>query len=224
MALKMKELMLRSGESKSTILYYVKEGLLPEPSKPKPNVHLYDESAVEITKLIKYLQHNFSYSISEIKAIFAQNRFESTESFKMLVSALELISGSKEMQRYSREDFLEITGVDEKTLKGWIEAGIVFERPYGFGEKEVEIVQILMQAASLGLDFALIETYVESAKMLAKKEFESGAEMMRQDPDAHTQHYALFFDLILTLKPYLFNMHTVAEYRKQYANDEKGQS
>ena len=52
MALKMKELMLATGESKSTILYYVKEGLLPQPQKPKPNVHLYDESAVEILRLI----------------------------------------------------------------------------------------------------------------------------------------------------------------------------
>ena len=63
MALKMKELMALSDESKSTILYYIKEGLLPEPSKPKPNVHLYDESCVQILKFIKYLQHNFSYSI-----------------------------------------------------------------------------------------------------------------------------------------------------------------
>jgi len=50
MALKMKELIAQSGESKSTILYYVKEGLLPQPSKPKPNVHLYDESSVEILR------------------------------------------------------------------------------------------------------------------------------------------------------------------------------
>ena len=224
MALKMKELMLRSGESKSTILYYVKEGLLPEPSKPKPNVHLYDESAVEIIKLIKYLQHNFSYSISEIKAIFAQNRFENTESFKMMVNALELISGSKEDVQYSREDFLEITGIDEKTLETYLASGVLFERAYGFGSKEVEIVRILTEAKNLGLDFALIETYVQSAKMLAKKEFESGAEIMKKHPDAHTQQYALFFDLILTLKPYLFNMHTVAEYRKQYAQEDKDRS
>jgi len=55
MALKMKDLIAKSGESKSTILYYIKEGLLPQPQKPKPNVHLYDEVCIDIIKFIKYL-------------------------------------------------------------------------------------------------------------------------------------------------------------------------
>ena len=76
MQLKMKDLMLQTSESKSTILYYVKEGLLPEPSKPKPNVHLYDQSCIQIIKFIKYLQHNFSYSIAEIQTIFQDNHFD----------------------------------------------------------------------------------------------------------------------------------------------------
>ena len=41
--LKMNELVKRSNTPKSTILYYLKEGLLPEPMKDKPNFHLYDE-------------------------------------------------------------------------------------------------------------------------------------------------------------------------------------
>ena len=41
--LKMNDLVKFSQTPKSTILYYVKEGLLPEPVKDKPNFHLYDE-------------------------------------------------------------------------------------------------------------------------------------------------------------------------------------
>ena len=37
MSIKMAELMKRTGETRSTLLFYVKEGLLQEPSKPKPN-------------------------------------------------------------------------------------------------------------------------------------------------------------------------------------------
>ena len=95
MAYKMKELMALSDESKSTILFYIKEGLLPEPQKPKPNVHLYDESCVQILKFIKYLQHNFSYSISEIQNIFKDNNFDLDGSFEMMVRSLELISGGR---------------------------------------------------------------------------------------------------------------------------------
>jgi len=219
MALKMKDLMLLTGESKSTILYYVKEGLLPPPSKPKPNVHLYDDHAVELIRLIKYLQHNFSYSIAEIKAIFAQNNFHNGESFEMMVNALELISGSKEGVWYSREDFLEISGIDASALEGYIASGLLFERAKGFSTKEVEIVRILEEAKALGLDRSLLEAYVQCAVSLARQEFESGAKMMKQDPDTHMKHYELFFDLILTLKPYVFNMHTVTEYQKQYAKE-----
>ncbi len=221
MALKMKELMLATGESKSTILYYVKEGLLPEPQKPKPNVHLYDESAVEIIRFIKYLQHNFSYSISEIKAIFSQNNFQSGESFEMMVNALELISGGKENRWYSREDFLEVAELSESQLESYLEKGLLFERAKGFSSKEFEVVEILKRAQKLGLEEALLEHYVQTAKMLAREEFSAGAKMMKSDSDSHTQHYELFFDLILTLKPYLCNMHTVAEYQKQYQQEEK---
>jgi len=220
MALKMKELMQRSGESKSTILYYVKEGLLPQPQKPKPNVHLYDEQAVEILRLIKYLQHNFNYSIAEIKTIFAHNDFGKAENFEMMVAALQMLSGGREERRYSREDLLEMTQIDEARLDAYIESELLFERAGGFSAKEVEIVSILKRTEEMGLDSSLLETYTDAAKRLAKEEFEAGAKLMKNDLERRTEHYELFFDLILTLKPYLCNMHTIREYQRQY-QDEK---
>ena len=95
MPLKMKELMQETGESKSTLLYYVKEGLLPQPQKPKPNVHLYHDNSVKIVKFIKYLQEHFSYSIAQIKEIFASNNFNFDDSFEMIIASLELLSSGK---------------------------------------------------------------------------------------------------------------------------------
>ena len=69
--LKMNDLVKFSQTPKSTILYYVKEGLLPEPVKDKPNFHLYDERCVALLAFIKYLQTNFNASISQIKDLFA---------------------------------------------------------------------------------------------------------------------------------------------------------
>ena len=71
--LKMSELIALSGESKSTILFYIKELLLPSPLKLKANVHRYEEECVERISMIKYLQSNFSYTIAEIKQIFENN-------------------------------------------------------------------------------------------------------------------------------------------------------
>ena len=65
----MNDLVKLSHTPKSTVLYYVKEGLLPEPVKDKPNFHLYDEYCVELLSFIKYLQSNFNATISQIKAL-----------------------------------------------------------------------------------------------------------------------------------------------------------
>jgi len=219
MALKMKELMALSDESKSTILFYIKEGLLPEPQKPKPNVHLYDESCVQILKFIKYLQHNFSYSILEIKSIFDDNHFDFDGSFEMMVRSLELISGGRDNQWYIQKEFLSLLKMDEKKLKEYQEKGYLFERAKGFSSKEVEIAEILERAVSLGLDCSLLDAYVKDAKVLAQKENEVGSTLLKDDKESHNTRYELLFDLILTLKPYIFNMHTVQTHKNIIKKD-----
>jgi len=219
MAYKMKELMALSDESKSTILFYIKEGLLPEPQKPKPNVHLYDEACVQILKFIKYLQHNFSYSISEIKNIFQDNNFDFDGSFEMMVRSLELISGGRDNQWYTQKEFLVLLGIEEKKLREYQEKGYLFERAKGFSSKEVEVAEILERAASLGLDCSLLDAYVADAKVLAQKENEVGSKLLKDDNEAHDARYELLFDLVLTLKPYIFNMHTVETHKNIIKKD-----
>jgi len=219
MAYKMKELMALSDESKSTILFYIKEGLLPSPQKPKPNVHLYDESCVQILKFIKYLQHNFSYSISEIKSIFQDNHFDFDGSFEMMVRSLELISGGRDNQWYSKKAFLSLLNMDEKKLKEYQTKGYLFERAKGFSSKEVEIAEILERAASFGLDCSLLDAYVVDAKVLAQKENDVGAKLLESDEESHNARYELLFDLVLTLKPYIFNMHTVETHKNIIKKD-----
>ena len=208
-----------SDESKSTILYYLKEGLLPEPQKPKPNVHLYDKSSVQILKFIKYLQHNFSYTISEIQAIFQNNNFDFDGSFEMMVNSLELISGSRDNKWYNKEDFLELANIDEKTLQEYQDKSYLFKRANGYSNKELEIVQILQKAKKLGVDQSLLELYVKTAKDLAQKENEIGAVLLQNDDSTHNSRYELLFELILTLKPYIFNLHTVKAHQNNIKAD-----
>ena len=219
MALKMKELMSLSNESKSTILYYIKEGILPEPLKPKPNVHLYDESCVQRLKFIKYLQHNFSYSIAEIQTIFKDNTFDFDDSFEMMVRSLELIAGGKDNEWYTQEEFLKLLELSSEKLKTYQDKGYLFERAKGFSKKEVEIAEILIRAEKLGLEYTLLDAYVSNAKTLAKKENETGSKLLQNDTQSHDQRYELLFDLVLTLKPYIFNMHTVEAHHALVKKD-----
>lgn len=219
MALKMKELIAQSQESKSTILYYVKEGLLPAPQKSKPNVHLYDESCVQRLRFIHYLQQNFSYTIAEIKTIFQKNQFDFDGSFEMLVDSLELISGGRDNVWYDRKHFLEEVGIDEETLEGYEAKGYLFERAKGYSNKEVQIANTLQCSQSLGLDMTLLDDYVKDAKLLAQKENSVGAKLLADDTLSHNTRYELLFDVILKLKPYIFNMHTVQQHQHNIAKE-----
>ena len=220
MPLKMKELVARTGESKSTLLYYVKEGLLPEPLKPKPNVHLYDESSVEIVRFIKYLQEMFSYTLDEIKTIFDQTSFDREGGFEMMVHALEIAARGKPLKWYTREAFLVECDLNESQLQSYLEAGYLLEHPQGFGSIEVEIVSVLKRLERMGLERRLIDAYVESARAIAVRENEAGARMFDALEEETPEHYELMFDIVLKLKPYLYNIHSVKTYyaiKKEHA-------
>lgn len=174
--IKMKELMEATGESKSTLLYYVKEGLLPPPQKPKPNLHLYDEKSIKIVKFIKYLQEELSYSISQIKEVFKTNNFNFDENFDLMSASLKALSQNK-----------------DKKIK-----------------------EILKNAKEMGLDEKLISEYEKCAKSLAKLEFETGKKLLALHPDAPEKVYQLLFDVILTLKPYIFNQATIKEHKERF--------
>ncbi len=215
MSLKMKHLMEQTGESKSTILFYVKEGLLPEPEKPKPNLHLYDESCINIIKFIKYLQNQFSYSIAQIQAIFKENKFNFSDDFSMMLRSLQMMSGSSDGKWYNDDDFLELSELSLKELEDYLKRGLLFRQEHGFSTQELKLVEVFKRAKTLGLDEKLFDAYVKSARELAKIEYALGSEMLESDKSLNNEHYELLFDSILTLKPYLFNMHTMQEHKKQ---------
>ncbi len=115
MSLKMSDLSKESGFSKSTILYYVKEGLLPKPKKPKPNLHLYDESSIAILEFIRYLQEHLNYSIAEIKSIIEDNKIDFSNNSDIVINYLSALSGEgKKDEIESIKKRSKEMGVDKK--------------------------------------------------------------------------------------------------------------
>ncbi len=212
MALKMKELTELTGESKSTILYYVKEGLLPEPQKPKPNVHLYDESSVQIVKFIKYLQNSFSYSISQIKSIFENNNFNFDNSFDAILDAIRALEGGNMVLLSSNEVKKELN-LEEGELESYIKRAYILDKSK-FNYKDIEAIKILHNAKELGLDFKLFDLYAKNAQLIAKDEHKIGFDFLKDDSTTHNLRYQLLFDIILNYKPYIFNSYTINEHKK----------
>ncbi|MEN6543987.1 MerR family transcriptional regulator [Parvibaculum sp.] len=71
--MKMRDLERRTGVNRETIRVYLREKLLPEPQRPKPNVAEYDEAHVRGILAIRELQHERNLSIPQIKRAMAGN-------------------------------------------------------------------------------------------------------------------------------------------------------
>lgn len=63
----MKDLAAATGLPKSTILYYLGQGLLPAPSKTSPNMAYYDPACLDRIRLIQQMQERHRLTLSEIK-------------------------------------------------------------------------------------------------------------------------------------------------------------
>lgn len=209
--LKMNELVKRSQTPKSTILYYVKEGLLPEPHKDKPNFHLYDERSVKLIEFIRYLQSNFFATISQIKALFASPNFDVDNPYESLIYSLSIIMGA-EHETFSEAELCQQFNLSESQLQQWVAQGIVNPRDNIFTAKERDILAILCRCEPAEL--ALVEQYATVAKSLAKQEVNVTLATLAKS-EQKDQKLKHLFDILLVLKPYVLNMQTLKTYQQE---------
>lgn len=215
MPIKMAELMTQTGETRSTLLYYVKEGLLQEPSKPKPNVHLYSDDSVERVRLIKTLQHQLHYSITQIKQIFDDNRFDFENGVDTLVQKLDILTGVREPAFKTLGDALEVYDLNKKSIKAYVEDGILEMHEGFFNDSSWKMLQILNDLEGCEKTKELLHAYVKTAKELAVLEYELGAQLVINDKKGTNHAQEVFLDLILVLKPYIYNLHTKLEHKRR---------
>ncbi len=206
--LKMNELVSKSGVSKSTILYYIKEGLLPQPQKPKPNLHLYKEETIAKIELIGYLQKNFNSSIAELKAIFSHEDFDVNSPYESLLNVLDVLMGANFAQTYSKKELCEHFNISEKKLDKFVKDGFLHVRDGVFTKSEFNMLKILTNANKK--EKKLIQNYLELSQKLAKAEVELGLEIIE-----NKKNLKQLFDIMLILKPYIFNMQTLSTYQKE---------
>ena len=107
MPVKISELERITGVPQSTIRYYVKEGLLPQPTKVNKSMAYYDESCVERIALVRELQEKRYYPLSVIKNIIS--RMDNGISLPSLLSLEDAIFRPRtegEQRLMSRQEFM----------------------------------------------------------------------------------------------------------------------
>lgn len=209
--LKMNDLVKLSQTPKSTILYYVKEGLLPEPLKDKPNFHLYDEKCVKLIEFIRYLQSNFYATISQIKALFASPNFDANNPYESLIYSLSIIMGA-ENETFSEAELCQQFQISPDQLHQWIAQGLINPRNNIFTAKERDILAILCRCDPAEL--AIAEHYAEMAQQFAEQEVAVTLNALANS-DEKDQKLKHLFDILLVLKPYVLNMQTLKTYQQE---------
>jgi len=96
-AIKMKELEARTGVGREAIRFYIREGMIPQPDKPKRNVAYYNDTHVKRLRAIRHLQQERQMSLARIKSILNSAEFdrlaarETLQGLERLLPALEAL-------------------------------------------------------------------------------------------------------------------------------------
>lgn len=176
MPVKISELERITGVPQSTIRYYVKEGLLPQPTKVNKSMSYYDESCVERIALVRELQEKRYYPLSVIKNIIG--RMGNGISLPSLLSLEDAIFRPRtegQQRLMSRQEFVAATGIEKSLLDTAERLKILV--PYNRGgakpynQEDVLFAKSLMRGSTeLGIDIRDMTFYIEHGEKIVEEE------------------------------------------------------
>lgn len=208
---KISELVELTHVPKSTILYYIKEGLLPEAQKLKSNVHRYSEEHVELIKYIKYMQQEMGSSIEQIKGILQNKNQSMASSFSMLAPLMETLSGiPSSAKHYTKQEFIDYFDVEPALLNQLLEDTILVPtNKDDFTDKEASIIRLIEDYIEIGLDYTLLKAYVIQAKAMADLECQLQKQLCKRRTDENfSTLWKIMFETLFNAKSYLFSRYT----------------
>jgi len=155
--MKIRDLVQRTGVSKETVHYYIREGLLPKPRKRGRNIADYDESYVERLSTIKELQDNYFLPLSVIRNIL-KNQKKSSEAQSFLRIRSEYFHPVNHLlpsEAVGDDNFRKETGLGRKWLAKMEEWGILTpEMRQGqkvFSQDDITIGKLAVEMENIGL-------------------------------------------------------------------------
>ncbi len=192
--MKMKELEARTGVSRESIRYYIREGLLPQPKKPKRNVAEYGALHVERTQLIKRLQDEHFLPLKVVKKVLNKVADEAALSalsrpgLAQLLSAL--VQDTEDQAPVSSADLAASTCLSIEEIEGMAEAQAIRIDENGvLAARDAEIVRLWADARTAGFtsergyDTAFLERYVAIVEQWSELEADHFLDRFADTPD-----------------------------------------
>ena len=130
--MKMKELEERTGVGREAIRFYIREGLLPEPERPKKNVARYSEAHIIRLKAIRRLQEERYLPLSVIKALLAADEGAvaiDAQAFPALDRLLkDKFRPDADTDKVSLKQLMAETGLSDQQVEGLNMIGMITVR------------------------------------------------------------------------------------------------
>ncbi|MDD9303590.1 MAG: MerR family transcriptional regulator [Desulfobacter sp.] len=166
--LKMKELADAAGVAKSTILLYVKKGLLPRPVKTSPNMAYYDPACVDRIGFIKKIQASHRLPLAAIKGLFRE--MDKGRDITPLLELQSTVFGGA-AQKMDAADFAKASGLGPEQLDRLCRLGLIIPlEPALFDEHDLELALQLKSCMERGLDPDDLAFYPKFAKQIVAAE------------------------------------------------------
>ena len=217
MEYKISELVAKTDVPKSTILYYIKEGLLPEAKKIKANVHKYSDEHLELIKYIKYMKEEMGSTNEQIKQALKQKNNSFSGSYTMLAPLMNTLSSiDSQDKHYTKKEFLEYFEIDEKLLEQLLCDSILLPlSDNDFTNKEASIVNLIENFKEVGIEYHIIKEYVKHAQALSKLEVFMQQQLCGVKKDENfSQLWKIMFETLFNAKEYIFNRFSYKEFYK----------
>lgn len=181
--MKMRELESRTGVNRETIRVFLRNEVIPEPLRPKPNVADYDESHVRAIMTVRELQKESGLTLAQIKAALSgeqPGRRVEAGAFQHLEHLLAMRVGYEEQRSVPVEAIRGRNSHADQDAKVFDKLGIVEIFDDGDGPQlsstDARLVEIWgrMRAAGFGEDTGfnpeILKFYVQASEFVASNE------------------------------------------------------
>ncbi len=205
--LKISELAEMTGVPKSTILYYVKKGLIPEPVKTSPNMAWYSEECIEKINFIKEMQTKRFVPLDHIKHMM-EAVDEKHLPPEMLLQLNKLIFEDKteDDPSYNKAEFLKIVELTEQELAELEELKLVIptidedERTYA--AEDIQTVSNLKKMFEFGITPNDLSYYPRLVADIIKKDLELHQEKIEPLGGQNTPLFIETTEMMLSMARY----------------------
>lgn len=201
---KMSELVEITNLSNFTISFYDKKGLLPNTLSTSKNMKYYPEITITVLNLIKYFKENLNFSIDYIKELFDFYNIDFQDRADLILQSIEIISSEiknpiskKDLEIFSIQEAIKLDLLDDKEI---------------YFKTEIEVLKTFNELKKYDISTKLISEYVKTSKKLALLEKELSKKVLEE---TGVLPEILVLDILNSFKPYIFNRHTILEFKKE---------